>query len=139
MIFGIVMLLILTACTSQPTGKAITELNHTNSSKPAKFTVPDDPLPKKSVNNTQSCSDQIKTLQEQKIQDEYDLLQVKGDKQKISREIQYKKENQKHKKEVEQLLEQLKQLGKQSDTLAEDIDDKKKAIRLLAEKCGIKL
>ncbi len=138
MISGIVALLILTACTSQPTGKAITELNHTNSSKPAKFTVPDE-LPQKSVNNTQSCSNQIKALQEQKTQDEYDLMQIRGDKQKVSREIQYKKENPKHEQEVEQLVAQLQKLGKEAETLAEDMDATKKAIRLLAEKCGIKL
>ena len=140
MAFIVISLLLLTACKSSITGQAAAtteQLNQTHQ-KPTKYTIPDEEPPKTAEENAQICLDQINTLKEEKIKDEYDLLQIKGEKLKVSRELQYKKENPKHEKEVEELTKELVALGKESDKLLVDIDDKKKAIRLLEEKCDLK-
>ena len=136
----VISLLLLTACKSSITGQAAAtteQLNQTHQ-KPTKYTVPDEKPVITSEEKTKICSDQINTLKEEKTADEYDLLQIKGEKLKISTELQYKKENPKHKEEVERLIEELTSLGKESNRLNGDIDDKKKAIRLLEEKCDLK-
>ena len=127
-------ILVLSACKPATTGMATASLNETNSSKSTKYTIPDEPpkTPK------ESCENQLKDLQEQKTEGEYDLLQIKGEKQKISRELGYKKESPKYKEEVEAVLNKLRAFEDQSDDLKERIEDTKKAIRLLEEKCGIK-
>ena len=129
---GLIILLALTACAPSPTGLAVSQ-NTTNETKPVKYTIPDKP-----INATQTCKEQIDDLKEQKVKDEYNLLQVDGDKQKISMELQFKKDNNKFEKEIEGLTKKLQDVSKQSKDLKADISAKKDAIRLLEEKCNLK-
>ena len=122
-------IIILTACKPATTGMAVSSGNETNTSKSVKYTVPDE-----SPKNAESLQDnQLKELQEQKTEDEYDLLQIKGEKQKISRELGYRKENPKYEEEVKALLDKLRAFEDEADDLSGMIEDTKKAIRLLEE------
>ncbi len=139
-LISITLLIISTACSpSSPTGMTVTESVNETEEKATKFTVPDQPPPSKPpVNATQTCKDQIKELKEQKVEDEYNLLLLEGKQQKLSMEIQFKKQNQKFEEEVEEMVDKLQKLSKEVKELKNDIDAKKDAIRLLEEKCNLK-
>ena len=139
----VALLFLLSACKTIPlTGMAVTDKSDENvtntTEKAVKFTVPDADKLKDEGNKTKTCMSQINELKEAKIQDEYQIGEVNKEKQKLAMEIQFKKDNKKYEKEVEEALEKLKELGKQSNKLKDDIESKKKAIRLLEEKCNLK-
>ncbi len=139
----IALLFLLSACKPGPiTGMAVTdkpEGNITNTTEKAvKFTIPDADKLIDEENKTKICASQIKELKETKIQDEYQIGEVKKEKQKLVMEMQFKKDNEKYKDDVEKAMEKLKELGKQEDELKDNIESKKKAIRLLEEKCNLK-
>jgi|GEM_PF-5601687 TolA-binding protein len=131
-VYGILaILLLITACTPSQPPTPVT--NETNETKTIKYTIPDNP-----VEEAKLCQAQIDELKEQKIEDEYDVLQLSGDQQKISMELQFKKDNEKYQKEVEGLTNKLKQVSTQVKDLKAEIASKKDAIRLLEEKCNLK-
>ena len=74
----------------------------------------------------------------EKEQHQYKLLKIKGEHQKTSLELQYKKDSHEHEEETQQLLVNLKSLSEQQKNLNSDIDSIKRAIRILEEKCGLK-
>ena len=138
------LLLAVAGCTpAQLTGMAVKDAGVNNgSAPPAKYTVPDDPSDGHSssagdLNTTQICQTQINELKEKKTQDEYNLLQLKGQQQKLSMEIQFKKGNPQLKDEVEKKTDELSDISKKGADLKSDISSKKSAIRLLEEKCRL--
>ena len=131
-ILSMLIVLLITACSPPST----TEETNTTNTTLIKYTVPDEPSAL--VNATKTCQEQIDELEEQKTEDEYDLLQIDGDKQKLSMELQFKKDSKKFEKEIESLTDNLQDLSQQSKDLKADIESKKDAIRLLEEKCDLK-
>ena len=132
--------MITSACTPPQTGMIAADTPHpdntTNTTKVTKFTVPEEKLDK--VNKTQICLNQIAVLKEEKTADEYKLLQLNSAKQKLSMELQFKKDNKAYEKELEDLVEQMRSIDHEKEKLKNDIDSKKSAVRLLEEKCRIK-
>ncbi len=130
------LLLVAAGCTSTPlAGMAVKD-----SASPVKYTVPDDPKDSDSpggLNNTQICQTQINELKDKKTQDEYKLLQLKSQQQKLSMEIQFKKDNPMLQDDVEKKTDELSGISKQMADLKSEIDVKKRAIRLLEEKCDL--
>lgn len=124
------MLLLIGGCTPSLTSQTVLE-----TPAPTKFTVPDEELPSQPEEKPMSCEEQLKEINDQKDEKEYDLLQVRGDQQKTAMELQYKKENSRYADETEQLLKDLKKFNDQTQTLKNDINSIKDAIRILEEKC----
>lgn len=133
----VIVVFFLSGCTPPLTGEAVREQENQSEreQRGEKFTLPDPPDGEKQERVKQNCTAQIHELETQKEEKAYDLLQVEGDKRKLTLELQFKKQNQKYEDELDNILENVKVLNDESSALKSSIDALKSAIRILKEKC----
>jgi chromosome segregation ATPase len=83
----------------------------------------------------QSCDDDINDFEQEIESKEWRILKIKGERSKLTMELQYKKDNFQFKDEIDGLLQQVDDLGDESDSLERDISDIQDALKILEERC----